>query len=62
MGWGSSRLAYLYLPSIILILCLLSMGLDYIAGRQFQTTVIAVIPFMLVMLAIGVKNKVWNEK
>jgi uncharacterized membrane protein YhaH (DUF805 family) len=58
---SSRRLAYLYLPLIALILCLIALGIDLYYDQPIKSTVIFLIPLMLLLIGIGLKNKVWKE-
>ncbi|KPM49580.1 hypothetical protein [Jiulongibacter sediminis] len=58
---SSKRLAYLYLPSIALILCLIALAIDLYYNQPIKTTVIFLIPLMLLLIGIGIKNKVWKD-
>ncbi|WP_304234871.1 hypothetical protein [Jiulongibacter sediminis] len=58
---SSKRLAYLYLPSIALILCLIALAIDLYYNQPIKTTVVFLIPLMLLLIGIGIKNKVWKD-
>lgn len=57
----SRRLAYLYLPSIAIILCVIATVLDVNAGHEVRISVIILIPLMAALIGIGIKNKVWRD-
>ncbi|UBM59458.1 hypothetical protein LAG90_02145 [Marinilongibacter aquaticus] len=53
------RWAYLYLPSIAIVLSLAAIGLEIYAKQPIPKSAIGLIIVMSVLLLIGIKNKVW---
>ncbi|SOE24042.1 hypothetical protein SAMN06298216_4413 [Spirosomataceae bacterium TFI 002] len=58
---SSPKLSYLYLPIIALVLSVIGIVLKLYYNEPVPITLYFFIPFMIFLLGVGIKKKVWRK-